>query len=277
MSYALLGHRGARAECLENSASGFAHAQQLSVHGNRLDGVEFDIQMTADGQFVVVHDETLGRLAGEQSWLMDKPLTELCEYKQNDWSRFYTGFNQHFLHQAIMPLGALTPYLMGYRHIEFEIKTHCRTDTAQLVKNLLRLLSDPVWQALPITLTSFDTSVLAQLHLQQVGATRRYPTGLLLEPRATLPSQIAFLPPPSAEGSALMYRTLNLACALGCRQVGVYHLVLSPTLVGLAKRFGLQVTAWTVNEVNVARQLIAMGVDCVITDYPSTLLAALPR
>ena len=35
----LLGHRGARAEYLENSAIGFAHAQHLQVNGKQLDGI----------------------------------------------------------------------------------------------------------------------------------------------------------------------------------------------------------------------------------------------
>lgn len=44
----LLGHRGARAEMLENSQVGFAYAQHLRLHNQGLDGVEFDVQITAD-------------------------------------------------------------------------------------------------------------------------------------------------------------------------------------------------------------------------------------
>ena len=273
----LLGHRGARAEYLENSAIGFAHAQHLQVNGKQLDGIEFDIQMTTDGQFVVVHDETLERLVGEQSWVMDKTLNQLTQYRQSDFSRYQPNFEQGFISQPILTLEQLYPYLTGYRHIELEIKIHIRTHPIVLVQNLLRLLSNPDWQILPITLTSFDTDILLQLQLQQASLPMRYPTGLLLEPKTTLPSQIRFLPMPNKDGEALMYRTFNQACELGCGQVGVYYALITPTLVEIAKRFGLKVTAWTVNDIDAAKKLLNMGVDCIITDFPTKFLKNLTQ
>lgn len=272
-NFYLLGHRGARAEFLENSEQGFAYAQQLR-HGHRqLDGVEFDVQMTADGEFVVVHDETLTRLCGEQSWVMDKSLAELVKIAQSDHLRCSQPFDNKFTHQKMLPLSQLLPYLQGYGHIELEIKTHAKTHPQVLVKNLLRLLSDKDWQKLPITLTSFDTDILVQLQIQQALLPYRFNTGLLLEPHTTLSSQIAFSPLPN--NHQLIYDSVNLACRLGCSQLGVYYAVITPTLVNLAKQFGLQVTAWTVNEIAVAKKLLAMGVDCVITDVPSEFLSKL--
>ena len=52
----IIGHRGSPFEALENSMAGFELAYQ---HG--ADGVEFDVQVTRDGQAVVMHDETLDR------------------------------------------------------------------------------------------------------------------------------------------------------------------------------------------------------------------------
>ncbi|MGB2081806.1 MAG: glycerophosphodiester phosphodiesterase family protein, partial [Psychrobacter sp.] len=47
----LLGHRGARGEALENTFSGFQYSQNLKSRG--LAGVEFDIQLNADGHLIV--------------------------------------------------------------------------------------------------------------------------------------------------------------------------------------------------------------------------------
>ncbi len=105
----------------------------------------------------------------------------------------------------------------------------------------------------------------------------RYPTGLLLEPKTTLPSQIRFLPMPNKDGEALIYRTFNQACELGCVQVGVYYALITPTLVEIAKRFGLKVTAWTVNDIDTAKKLVNMGVDCIITDFPTKFLKNLTQ
>lgn len=149
-----------------------------------------------------------------------------------------------------------------------------------LVKNLLRLLSQGIWQDLPITLTSFDTDILYQIQNQQQFLTFHFPTGLLLEPKTlepntTLASQIAFLPTPDAAGKNLILQTFNRACALGCSQVGIYYPLITPALLEIAKIYGLTVSAWTVNEVDVAKRLIEMGVDCVITDYPTQFLTQL--
>lgn len=274
-TYYLLGHRAARAEMLENCQDGFAYVQQLQKHGKQLDGVEFDVQMTADGKFVVVHDETLNRLARQQSWIADKTWAELDAIVQSDYGRFSQYFEPGFLKHHVLLLDDLPPYLQHFRHIELEIKTHAKTQPASLVKNLLRLLSQEIWQALPITLTSFDTDILYQIQNQQQFLNFHFPTGLLLEPKTTLASQIAFLPTPDTAGKNLILQTFNRACALGCRQVGIYHPLITPTLLEIAKIYGLAVTAWTVNEVDVAKRLIEMGVDCVITDYPTQFLTQL--
>ena len=274
-TYYLLGHRAARAEMLENCQDGFAYVQQLQKHGKQLDGVEFDIQMTADGKFVVVHDETLNRLAGQQSWIADKTWAELNAVVQSDYGRFSQRFELGFLKHRVLLLNDLLPYLQHFRHIELEIKTHAKTHPALLVKNLLRLLSQEIWQALPLTLTSFDTDILYQIQNQQQSLPLKLHTGLLLEPKTTLASQIAFLPTPDAAGKNLVLQTFNRACALGCSQVGIYYTLITPTLLEIAKIYGLTVTAWTVNEVDVAKRLIEMGVDCVITDYPTQFLTQL--
>lgn len=283
--YYLLGHRAARAEMLENCQDGFAYVQQLQKHGKQLDGVEFDVQMTADGKFVVAHDETLNRLARQQSWITDKTWAELDAIVQSDYGRFSQRFELGFLKHHLLLLDDLPAYLQHFRHIELEIKTHAKTHPASLVKNLLRLLSQETWQALPITLTSFDTDILYQIQNQQQFLNFHFPTGLLLEPKTlepktlepktTLASQIAFLPTPDAAGKNLILQTFNRACALGCRQVGIYYALITPTLLEIAKIYGLTVTAWTVNEVDVAKRLIEMGVDCVITDYPTQFLTQL--
>lgn len=271
----LLGHRAARAELLENSEQGFAYVQKLQQHGNRLDGVEFDVQMTADGAFVVVHDDTFKRLAQQQAWIADSTVNELNTITQSDWVRFGQLDDPRFIGHKVLLLNDLLPYLRGFRHIELEIKTHAKTNQPLLVQNLLRLLSQPSWQQLPITLTSFDTDILYHIQSQQQFLPFRFSTGLLLAATTTLATQIAFLPPPNTSADQFIAQVFNRACALGCSQVGIYYGLITPKLVNIAKMYGLNVTAWTVNEVAIAKQLINIGVDCVITDYPTTFLTML--
>ena len=58
--------------------------------------------------------------------------------------------------------------------------------------------------------------------------------------------------------------------------VGRLHLV-TPNFIRRAHAQGLQIHIWTVNEVEEMRRLIDWGVDGIITDYPSRLMALLNR
>ena len=49
-------HRGAAAYAPENTMSSFMMANQMKA-----DGIELDVQLTADGKVVVIHEEELRR------------------------------------------------------------------------------------------------------------------------------------------------------------------------------------------------------------------------
>lgn len=165
-----------------------------------------------------------------------------------------------------MTLAELLPYLQGYEHIEFEVKTHFASDYQALAQAVFMVLSLPKWQALNLTVTSFDTAFLvAWQNLTQNLNNLSAKSGLLLQPTTTLASEIAFFPLKSEQ----IYAVCNVACELGCSQIGVYFALITPELVQIAKRFNLNVTAWTVNEVAIAKKLLGYGVTTIITDFPS--------
>jgi glycerophosphoryl diester phosphodiesterase len=51
--------------------------------------------------------------------------------------------------------------------------------------------------------------------------------------------------------------------------------ILSPSLVDLAHSLNMRVDVWTVNSPEVMKEVISMGVDGVITDYPDRLISIL--
>lgn len=65
-------HRGASGEAPENSLAAFARAIEIGA-----DGIELDVQRTADGILVVTHDETTGRLAGQPGQIAQRTLSQL--------------------------------------------------------------------------------------------------------------------------------------------------------------------------------------------------------
>lgn len=72
MKTKLFAHRGVRKYYPENTMSAFKAA-----HAMGLDGIELDVQRTADGQLVICHDEHLERLTGQDLWLKDLTYQEL--------------------------------------------------------------------------------------------------------------------------------------------------------------------------------------------------------
>ncbi|BFM03264.1 hypothetical protein Psyaliredsea_19110 [Psychrobacter alimentarius] len=232
----LLGHRGARGESLENTVTGFQYAQRLMTCG--LTGIEFDVQLSADGCLVVFHDDDLARMCGQQSRIDQLNIKEIQRQRQ-------------FGHQ-IVTLTSIAPALYGFTYIELEIKTHARTDYTKLIAALAQDLVHSPLASLPIVLTSFDVELHARL--QRSKLLKHIPRGLLIRTH-----------------ESFMVAT-NTAMTLGCTRLGVYHPLLSQSFIKHSHRYGLPVSAWTVNDTDSIQQLIKWQTDVIITDFPSYLL-----
>lgn len=72
MATLVIAHRGASVEKPENTLAAFRRALALGV-----DGIELDVQVTADGVPVVFHDASLRRLTGRPGRLADQPWRDL--------------------------------------------------------------------------------------------------------------------------------------------------------------------------------------------------------
>lgn len=73
---AIIGHRGARDLWPENSLDGFRRTRALGI-----EGVEFDVHVTRDGELVVIHDPTLERTTEGHGLVAEKTAAELAATK----------------------------------------------------------------------------------------------------------------------------------------------------------------------------------------------------
>lgn len=71
-------HRGASGYAPENTLEAFQKAIELKA-----DGIELDVQMTRDGQLVIIHDETVNRVSDAQGWVKDYTCEELKKLNVN--------------------------------------------------------------------------------------------------------------------------------------------------------------------------------------------------
>lgn len=78
------GHRGAYSHAPENTLTGFQIAADMGAFG-----VELDIQLTSDGEIVVIHDETVDRTSDGQGWVNDFKLSEIKKLNFNKRGAMY--------------------------------------------------------------------------------------------------------------------------------------------------------------------------------------------
>lgn len=284
----LLGHRGARSEAPENTLFGFQHAHRLQERG--LAGVEFDVQLTADGHLVVFHDDTLLRLCGLQSRIDQLSLVEIQRHSQSGHQIITLDALSQAMPLSLRELAAsklsaaqlvielqkrarnslyglpnIAPFLSPvtsiesqahaltrFTHIELEVKTHDRTNYRHLIDALTHYLVDSSLASLPIVITSFDTYLHAKIQRHQT--LNKLKRSLLVRTQQTLDT------------------APNTALQLGCMQLGIYYPLLSQSIIHNCHRYGLPVSAWTVNDIDRIKQLIDWQVDFIITDIPTQLL-----
>ena len=72
------GHRGASGYAPENTMAAFEKAVELGA-----DGIELDVQLTKDGELVVIHDETIDRVSDGSGWVKDYTYAKLIKHNFN--------------------------------------------------------------------------------------------------------------------------------------------------------------------------------------------------
>lgn len=82
-------HRGASGSAPENTLEAFSLAVE-----QKADGVELDVQLTKDGQIVVIHDETVNRVSHHRGYVKDFELKELRKINVN---RPIAGYKEVFI------------------------------------------------------------------------------------------------------------------------------------------------------------------------------------
>lgn len=245
-----IAHRGARDESPENTRSAFQKALSYPI-----DGIEFDVQMTADGVPVVYHDRSLRRVAGIGKRVSDISFSELQRF---DWGRW---FHPDYTGEPLLTLEEALVCLKDCRRVLVEIKSRLPEQASghayRLAEKVAGILSRPRHSEIRkrCFLLSFDNRVLEAAH--QVAPEFRYvyncpeQTGLPLK----LPS--------GAD------RYLWAVCVRVSR--------LTDSFVQRAKRRGLRIFTYTCNGPRQVRKAVRFNVDAVLSDRPGWLTRYLKR
>lgn len=158
----LIAHRGFAARYPENTIAGIAAAVET---GARF--IEFDIQLSADGVPVLMHDATLQRTTGQPGSVMDITMDELRAYSPSEPQRF----GEQYAHVRLASVADLMNQLANWPDVTVfaEIKKESieRFGSRYTVARVLEALQPCVQQCVVI---SFVAEAIAQA--RELGAPR---------------------------------------------------------------------------------------------------------
>lgn len=237
----IIGHRGAKATSPENTLAGIRQARAEGATW-----VEFDVKLTADGVAVLMHDETVERTTDGRGFVRQMTLGELRKFDAG--VRFGPAWRGEKIPTLVEALALMAELDMGFN---LEIKP-CPGREAETARVALADLAAhwPAGRPLPV-ISSFKPAALAAA--REVAP--HLPRGYLAET----------LPP---DWPARMVQ-------LDCQTVHPCWRALTRAQIATAKAAGQPTLVWTVNEPARARELVAWGVDSLITDCPAVIAAAL--
>jgi glycerophosphoryl diester phosphodiesterase len=116
-------HRGALREMPENTMPSFARAHQLGA-----DLVEFDVQRTADGQLVVLHDSTVDRTTSGRGRLCDLTIDQVRRLDAGGW------FAPEFAGASVPTLAEVLAWMRGRVYPILELKQEPGSGLPSLVE-----------------------------------------------------------------------------------------------------------------------------------------------
>ena len=233
----IIAHRGASYDAPENTLAAVNLAWQKNA-----DAVEVDVHLSKDNRLMVIHDKTTGRTTDQDLKVAETPSSELRtldvgKYKDEK----YQGEKIPFLEEVINRVPQ-------QKQLFIEIK--CGKEAVPVLKNILLKFDDK-----DVVVISFNYEVIEAMeqHLPDI------PCYWLIGGKII------------TNWSNIISKTLK-AGAAGLNLN--YHLINKRSMKKINSA-GFPVYCWTVDDPNVARKMIRLGVEGITTNRPEWLMKQL--
>ena len=230
----IVGHRGAAALAPENTLAGINKAADLGIHG-----IEIDVQLTADGIPVIIHDETIDRCTNGSGELASLTLKQLKQFDAGSW------FDAAFFNEKVPTLEEVLALCLERKlSINLELKIHHENQVALLVENVATAIKSSGF--------SFDQLLLSSFSMGAVEACRRLLPGI----------RRGYL----SEDKCFDY--LKEIEYLDLYSVNVNQEILTAEMAKAITDRGYVINIWTLNDPNKQAQFKRWKVNDIITDNP---------
>ncbi|MGD8625420.1 MAG: glycerophosphodiester phosphodiesterase family protein [Anaerolineae bacterium] len=234
-------HRGASHEAPANTLAAFLLALEMGA-----DGLELDVQLTRDGQVVVIHDFTLEATTDGQGRVVDKTLAELQELDAGRW------FDPDFAGQPIPTLQEVIEAVGQHLLLNIELKTASLRDDGLPAAVVHIVEENHLLER--VILSSFNPLALWRVRRLNPWIS----TGLLYAPDMPIFLRRTWLRP-LVQPDALH----------------PHHTLLDADLIRQARQEGYRIHTWTVDDPGEMWQLMRDGIDLIITNRPDLLAQVL--
>lgn len=224
-------HRGGALEQPENTMKAFEHAVGL---GYRY--IETDVQLTADGEVVVFHDDTLDRVTDRLGRISELPWAEVRRARV----------------AGTEPIPLLDDVLGAWPEVRWNIEPKRAPSVGPLARAIRRT-------------NTIDRVCLGSASEGRLSRLRR-----LLGPRLCTATSAMATSRVRLAGFGI--RTGSIAGA--CLQVSPSYKgvpIVDRRFVGAAHRLRLPVHVWTIDGAGQMNRLLDLGVDGIMTDRPTVL------
>ena len=232
-------HRGASFYAPENTLEAFDIAVK-----QKADGIELDVQLSKDGELVVIHDETIDRVSDGTGFVKDYNLNELKKF----------NFGKLFPHFGFSAIPALEEVYRLLKPTDLIINIELKTGIIfyKGIEEKLIKLAKKMNMEDRIIYSSFNHYSL--LKLREIK--KDVKMGLLV--------------------SDLYVDILDYAVKLGADALHpIGYMLKLPGFIEESKAKNMKLHVWTVDDDEEIRLLNAQGIDAIITNKPVTARKAI--
>jgi glycerophosphoryl diester phosphodiesterase/membrane-associated phospholipid phosphatase len=249
----VIAHAGAQAHAPSNTIEGFDLALEQGAHV-----LEMDLQLTADGRIVVIHDGTVDRTTDGTGAVADLTLDRIQQLDAGVYVVDEDG-DRPWADQGVT-IPTLDEVLERYPDVPLNVEL--KLDGGEgIIQPVIDLVAAS-GRVETVTISSFDAGYLGPVRDQLPEVRTNMPEG---ETTGFYVRQLAGLHPWWAPPG-------------GVFQVPEEHegrRVVTPRFVRAAERVGATVEVWTVNEPEQMHRLLDAGVHGIMTDAPDVLVEVL--
>lgn len=275
----IYGHRGAKGTYPENTLLSFAKAIEQGV-----EGLELDVHMTKDGEIVVIHDESLERTTDGKGSIHDMTLEEIKQFSAGPKSKFahFPNYDEELWAAERVPTLMEVFELLKPYPTELNIELKTTIEKYEGIEEKVLSIVKAYGNQRKVIYSSFHLPTILRVKKLSPEAKIAW----LLNEKITLPNdQLQTLEldalhiaksivlPNKNIALKLMYliSTLNVSEANEIKQL--IDFIESTNAVDAFHNLYEQIRVWTVNEPEEIKQLLDLGVDTIITDYPERALS----